>query len=127
SPSRKRPRAVYRRGPWSPGRSSWYNCCMPLQDQIIRRVLEFPPDRQREVLDFVESPAGTAAGHRRPTRRDLLGILEGQVEPVSAKELRAVRDELWARFLGMSDALARVRHAWLRLDALVKLLRIDNY
>ena len=67
-----------------------------LDKQILDRLMRLPPDRQREVLDFVEFlERKTAPTSGRPPLR---GIFADLGVSLSAEEIDEARREAWSGF-----------------------------
>ena len=68
---------------------------MGIGEQIFKRLSELPPDKQMEVLDFVES---LKPGNGSESRRSLRGLWKGLNIGVTDEEIREVRREISAKF-----------------------------
>lgn len=69
---------------------------MELTDLIVEKLHVLPPEKQREVLDFVDFLSQRRAP-RRP-RRDPRGLWADLAIDVTAEEIDAARKELWEAF-----------------------------
>ncbi|MDB5301540.1 MAG: hypothetical protein JWO87_3203 [Phycisphaerales bacterium] len=69
---------------------------MSISDTVARKVEQLPPERQLEVLDFVEflerKPAKAGA------RRDPEGLLADQPSNLGLEEFAEARREMWREF-----------------------------
>ena len=68
-----------------------------IEQSVISKLHRLPPDRQREVLDFVEFLEGKS---KRPSvqPQSLCGIYAHLGVSISAEEIDEVRREAWSGF-----------------------------
>lgn len=69
---------------------------MSLEDQILEKLRELPPEKQQEVLEFVESlkEKNTA---RKPLR-NLRGLWADLNVHITEDDIAEVRREMWGKF-----------------------------
>ena len=67
---------------------------MSTVERITAKARELPPEKQKEVLDFIEF-LGSRGTARRPLR-DVYGLWKGVT--VSAEDIDEVRREMWHGF-----------------------------
>jgi hypothetical protein len=69
---------------------------MSIEQAVLEKLRALPPDKQREVLAFVES-----LDQQRPARaprRSLLGLCEDLGVHISEVDLAEARREMWGSF-----------------------------
>ena len=69
---------------------------MAIEQAVVERLRALPPDKQREVLDFVEELQHRTAPPR--ARRSLRGLWADLVAEVTDEDLAAARLEMWGDF-----------------------------
>lgn len=69
---------------------------MTIEQQVIEKLRELPPEKQREVLEFLES-IKEKNGDGKP-RRSLLGLWSDLNVRISEEDIRAARREMWGNF-----------------------------
>lgn len=69
---------------------------MKIADRIVQKLHVLPPDKQREVLDFVDFLAQRGAPAR--SRRDSQGIWTDLGIDLTGEEIDEARRELWGAF-----------------------------
>ena len=69
---------------------------MSIEKSVLEKLLKLPLEKQKEVLDFVESLA-KKAGPRR-SRRSLKGLWADLGVNISAEDIAEARREMWGRF-----------------------------
>ncbi len=69
---------------------------MPVSDLIAEKLKNLPPDKQREVLDFVEFLQGRASEKR--SRRSLRGLWADLGVDLTAEQIEETRREMWGSF-----------------------------
>jgi hypothetical protein len=74
---------------------------MSVERAIIEKLRDLPPDKQVEVLDFVESIAQTLQA-RRP-RTSAFGLLAEEGLQVTEAEIVQARHEPWGEFPGRGN------------------------
>jgi hypothetical protein len=69
---------------------------MSIEKSVLEKLLKLPVDKQKEVLDFVES-LEKKAGQRR-SRRSLKGLWADLEVNISADDIAEARREMWGGF-----------------------------
>lgn len=69
---------------------------MSIEKSVLEKLLKLPVDKQKEVLDFVES-LEKKTGQRR-SRRSLKGLWADFEVNISAEDIAAARREMWGGF-----------------------------
>jgi hypothetical protein len=69
---------------------------MSIEKSVLEKLLQLPVDKQKEVLDFVES-LEKKAGQRR-SRRSLKGLWADLEVNISADDIAEARREMWGGF-----------------------------
>jgi hypothetical protein len=69
---------------------------MTIEEMVLKKLRGLPPDRQREVLEFVESLTPENGGSRR--LRSLEGFLEDLNVDITEDEIADARREMWGNF-----------------------------
>ena len=69
---------------------------MSIEKSVLEKLLKLPVDKQKEVLDFVES-LEKKAGQRR-SRRSLKGLWADLEVTISADDITEARREMWGGF-----------------------------
>lgn len=69
---------------------------MTIEQQVIEKLRELPLEKQREVLDFVES-IKEKNGAGKP-RRSLLGPWSDLNIHITEEDIREARREMWGNF-----------------------------
>lgn len=69
---------------------------MSIEEAILEKLRELPPDKQREVLDFAEFLKSRILP-KRP-RRSMKGLWADLGFSVSEKDIADVRREMWKNF-----------------------------
>ena len=69
---------------------------MTIEQQVIEKLRELPPEKQREVLEFLES-IKEKNGDGKP-RRSLLGLWSDLNIRISEEDIREARREMWGNF-----------------------------
>ena len=69
---------------------------MTIEELVIEKLRGLPPEKQREVLDFLDSlqPDG---GTKRPLR-SLEGLLEDFNVDITEEDIAEARREMWGNF-----------------------------
>jgi hypothetical protein len=71
---------------------------MSITDDVLKALRDLPLDKQRKVLDYVESlRQGTEVPARRP-RRSLRGLLADQKMDITEEDIAQARREMWGNF-----------------------------
>jgi hypothetical protein len=69
---------------------------MTIEEQVLHRLRDLPPEKKRRVLDFVESlSAGSATGQPLPSLR---GLWAGRNPDISEEDIAEARREMWGGF-----------------------------
>ena len=69
---------------------------MSIEKSLLEKLLKLPVDKQKEVLDFVES-LEKKAGQRR-SRRSPKGLWADLGLDISAEDIAEARREMWGGF-----------------------------
>jgi len=69
---------------------------MSIEKSVLEKLLNLPVDKQKEVLDFVES-LEKKAGERR-SRRSLKGLCDDLEVSISPDDIAEARREMWGGF-----------------------------
>lgn len=69
---------------------------MSIEDAVLEAVRVLPPEKQQEVLEFVESLTEETFRHQR--LRSLEGLLEDLGPAPTAEEIAEARREIWGSF-----------------------------
>ena len=69
---------------------------MSIEQSVLEKMQELPPDKQQEVLDFVEF-LQHKSGAKRP-RRSLKGLWADLGVDISEEDITEVRKEMWKDF-----------------------------
>jgi hypothetical protein len=67
---------------------------MGIAESVLQKLQALPPDKQRQILDFVEAMARTG----RKARRRVTGICAVGGVHLTKEELDLARREMWANF-----------------------------
>jgi hypothetical protein len=69
---------------------------MTLEEQVLEKLRDLPPEKRRQVLDFVDFLK--AGGAARKPRRSLLGLWADLGFHVTEEDLAEARREMWGNF-----------------------------
>jgi hypothetical protein len=69
---------------------------MSIEKSVLEKLLKLPLDKQKEVLDFVESLEKKAS--QRLPRRSLKGLWAGLEVNISPEDIAEARREMWGGF-----------------------------
>jgi len=69
---------------------------MTVEQAVLEKLRELPPERQQEVLDFVES-LRQKSEPKRP-RRSLMGIGANLGVKITREDIDEARREMWGNF-----------------------------
>jgi hypothetical protein len=69
---------------------------MSIEKALLEKLLKLPPEKQKEVLDFVETLEKNARATRH--RRSLKGLWADSGVEVSSEDIAAARREMWGGF-----------------------------
>lgn len=76
----------------------WYTFTMSIEEAVAAHLKSLPPDKQREVLDFVESLHAGNGGEPRPPLKSLLGLWADLDVRVTERDVTQARSEMWRNF-----------------------------
>ncbi len=65
---------------------------------ILEKLSTLPPEKQCQVLDYIDKLHEESESSSDHPRSSMQGQWKELTSPLSAAELRSVRDELWGRF-----------------------------
>ena len=68
---------------------------MAIEDEVVSKLRALPPDKQQEVLDFVES---LHLARPKGPRRNLKGLWAHLGAHITAQDIADARREMWASF-----------------------------
>lgn len=71
---------------------------MAIEDEVFEKLRDLPPEKQKEVLDFVDFLKGKN-GPRKP-RRSLLGLWADLSIDITEEDIAEARREMWGNFPG---------------------------
>jgi hypothetical protein len=69
---------------------------MTIEEQVLEKLRELPPEKKQEVLDFVES-LKTQNGEKKP-RKSLLGLWADLGIHITEEDIAEARREMWGNF-----------------------------
>ena len=69
---------------------------MTIEEKVLQKLRELPPEKQKAVLGFVESLKG-GNGPKRP-RRSLKGLWADLGVYISEEDIAEARREMWGNF-----------------------------
>jgi len=69
-----------------------------LEEDVMARMRSLPPEKRKEVLDFVEFLAHQAANDSPKPRKSLYGLWANLKVDVSPEDLAEARREMWGNF-----------------------------
>jgi hypothetical protein len=69
---------------------------MSIEKSVLEKLLKLPVDKQKEVLDFVESLEKKAVHHR--SRRNPKGLWADLGVSISPEDIAEARREMWSGF-----------------------------
>ena len=70
---------------------------MTIEEMVLKRLRRLPPEKQKEVLQFVES-LKPDNGSKKPLR-SLEGLLEDLNVDITGEDIAEARREMWGNFL----------------------------
>ena len=70
---------------------------MSIEEAVVERLKALPPEKQREVLEFVESLHAENGGVRKPLK-SLMGLWADLNVRVTEEDIAEARREMWANF-----------------------------
>ena len=71
---------------------------MSIEEAVVERLKLLPPDKQQEVLDFVESLQRQGNGTPQQRRKSLRGLWAGLGVNVTDEDISEARREMWGNF-----------------------------
>jgi len=69
---------------------------MTIEEQVLEKLRELPPEKQKEVLDFVDF-LNEKNGAKKPLR-SLLGLWADLDFHVAEEDIAEIRREMWGNF-----------------------------
>lgn len=69
---------------------------MTLEEQVVEKLRDLPPEKQKEVLDFAESLRGQKASGN--PRRSLRGLWNHFDIKITEEDIAEARREMWGNF-----------------------------
>jgi hypothetical protein len=69
---------------------------MTIEEQVLEKLRELPPEKQKEVLDFVDS-LKQEHGTKEPLR-DFLGLWADLNFHITEEDIAEARREMWGNF-----------------------------
>lgn len=69
---------------------------MTIERQVVEKLRDLPPEKQKEVLDFVDS-LKKKNGRKQP-RRSLLGLWADLKIHITEEDIAEARREMWSNF-----------------------------
>jgi EAL domain-containing protein (putative c-di-GMP-specific phosphodiesterase class I) len=69
---------------------------MTVAEQVLEKLRDLPPEKQKEVLDFVESLKGKD-GKKEPLR-SLRGLWKDLNIQITEEDIAEARREMWGKF-----------------------------
>jgi hypothetical protein len=69
---------------------------MTIEEQVAEKMRDLPPEKQKEVLDFVDSLKENK-GTKKP-RRSLLGLWKDLNVHLTEEDIAEARREMWGNF-----------------------------
>ncbi|MBI3098181.1 MAG: DUF2281 domain-containing protein [Planctomycetes bacterium] len=73
---------------------------MVVEQAVLEKLRSLPPEKQREVLDFVEFLSRQDRGRVAGDRSSLKGLWSDLGVDVSDEDIADARREMWGRFPG---------------------------
>jgi hypothetical protein len=69
---------------------------MTLEQAVIENLRELPPDKQQEVLDFIQFLKQKS--HPKKRRRSLYGLWSNLGIEITERDIAEARQEMWGNF-----------------------------
>jgi hypothetical protein len=69
---------------------------MTIEQQVVEKLRALPPEKQREVLEFVDALKQQPAS--KTPRRSLLGLWSGLNAHITEDDIAEARREMWGSF-----------------------------
>ena len=70
---------------------------MTIEQQVVEKPRDLPPEKQREVLDFVDFLKAKNGGEKKP-RRSLRGLWADLNIHIREEDIAEARRETWGNF-----------------------------
>lgn len=70
---------------------------MAIEQQVLEKLRDLPPEKQKEVLDFVNFLKEKNGGAKKPLR-SLLGLWSNLNVHITEEDIAEVRREMWGNF-----------------------------
>ena len=70
---------------------------MTIEQQVVEKLRDLPPEKQKEVLDFVDFLKEKNGGPKKPLR-SLRGLWAGLSIRITEEDIAEARREMWANF-----------------------------
>jgi Protein of unknown function (DUF2281) len=68
-----------------------------IEQQVLEKLRDLPPEKQKEVLDFVDFLKKKNGGPKKPLR-SLLGLWSDLNVHITAEDIAEARREMWGNF-----------------------------
>jgi hypothetical protein len=78
------------------GAGRFTKAVMSIEEQVVEKLRELPPEKQKEVLDFVDF-LKEKNGPKKP-RRSLLGLWADLNINITEEDIAEARREMWGNF-----------------------------
>jgi hypothetical protein len=72
---------------------------MTIEQQVVEKLRDLPPEKQKEVLDFVDSLKEKNDGPKKPLR-SLRGLWADLNVHITEEDIAQARGEMWGNFPG---------------------------
>jgi hypothetical protein len=70
---------------------------MTIEQQVVEKLRDLPPEKQKEVLDFVDSLREKNGDEKKPLR-SLLGLWADLNIHITEEDIAEARREMWGNF-----------------------------
>jgi Protein of unknown function (DUF2281) len=70
---------------------------MTIEQQVVEKLRDLPPEKQKEVLDFVDFLKEKNGGRKKPLR-SLLGLWSDLNFQITEEDIAEARREMWGNF-----------------------------
>ena len=74
---------------------------LTIEEKVIEKLRELPPEKQKEVLAFVDSLNDKSSARKK--LRSLEGLLEDFNVEITEEDIAEARREMWGNFLVHPD------------------------
>jgi len=71
---------------------------MTIEEQVVEKLRDLPPEKQKEVLDFVDFLKEKNGGAKKPRRR-LRGLWADLNIHITEEDIAEARREMWGNLL----------------------------